>query len=115
MKLKMSRELATLIVEGWKADCDIQRIGELCAYLIKINYFIPFTVRIRVLIGEQARLASDALWEGKFDTAVIRLMKYGIDTKARHVKRPYRVTAYIKTNRMSGRERAPGQDWKYVK
>jgi len=114
MKTKMSKELATAVVEAWKADNRVVQVTGLVDFLKELGLYFPYTARVQGLVGRYAKLASNALWAGNSNTAITCLMKYGMDTKT-YEERPKRRESYIKTNRTSGRYSNPKSDWKYVK
>ena len=110
----MKKDIALAIVDGWQKDTKVFVIRPLVEYLTEVNRYIPFTERIRAVVGEHNRLASDAFWDGKFNLGAAMLMKYGFE-KRRATTRPKRREASMGSPRLSGDFRNPKSDWKYVK
>lgn len=113
--MKMKRELAEHIVQGWKMMDQVKNVPGLCDYLKEQDIYFAFSAGVRVLLGDRAKMASNALWDDKPKTAINCLMKYGFDTKTTEKKKPAAAEHYIRPNKTSGRVSNPRSDWKYVK
>ena len=74
MKIKRcSLDLARALVEGWKADANLERVSE----DVWGEGFQPFR-RIRALMPQWNKMANNALWDGNFNTATNYLLKHGL-------------------------------------
>lgn len=96
MKLKRcSPALAQALVEGWKADANLERISD----DVWGEDFRPFR-RIQSLIPMWNKLANNALWDGNYNAAITYLINHGLaqnealapskESEIRKARRDYR-------------------------
>lgn len=69
------------MLQAWKADATLSRLSnDMLDEIIQQVGFFPFEVRVRVLIADRAKVASDLCWDGRFKSAAITLMRYGLNS-----------------------------------
>lgn len=110
----MTKDLAIAIVAAWKRDgvvCDVP--GLIDSFNAQGKY-APALIRLQVFVGSGNRLASSALWDGKFNLAVALLMKHDLKDRST-IARGKPVKTTMGSRRLSGDVRNPKSDWKYVK
>jgi hypothetical protein len=74
MKIKRcDPALAHALVEGWKADANLERISD----DVWGEGYRPFR-QIRTLMPAWNKLANNALWDGKFNAAITYLINHGL-------------------------------------
>jgi hypothetical protein len=74
MKIKRcSLDLAHALVEGWKADANLERVSK----DVWGEDYQSFR-QIRALMPEWNKMANNALWDGNFNTAINYLLKHGL-------------------------------------
>lgn len=111
----MKRELAQAVIDGWHKDIKIGQVPGIQEYVDEKQQFIPYALRVQVVVGAKNTLASDALWDGKDKTALAYLIKYGLRGNKGVKRAPKGNSAYIASDRLFGKARNPKADWKYVK
>jgi hypothetical protein len=72
--LRFTEEQAIAFVECWKADARWGRV----AYLFPDKNWFPYVIRVRVMLGQSNKLASNACWDGLFNRAKKILMVQGL-------------------------------------
>lgn len=75
--MKMTAHQAKEFVKAWKADALWGAVQHVFDESQKL--FFPFGYRVRVLLGSGNKLANNALWQNKDKTALLALMKYGLE------------------------------------
>ena len=74
MKIKRcSLALARALVEGWKADANLERVSK----DVWGEDYRSFR-QIRALMPQWNKMANNALWDGNFNTAINYLLKHGL-------------------------------------
>jgi len=74
MKIKRcSPELAHALVEGWKADANLDRISD----DVWGDAHRPLR-QIRTLMPQWNKLANNTLWDGNFNAAITYLINHGL-------------------------------------
>ena len=73
-RLTFTEEQAIAFVECWKHDAAWGRIAD----VFPDKVWFPYKVRVRVMLGQSNKLASNACWDGLFNRAKKILMVQGL-------------------------------------
>ena len=82
--VKVDAELAEKLVRGWLSRSE-------CAEVLPQDRSVPFYSfkdSIRTFIAKTNKLANNALWDDKPNTAMRLLMKYGLGDDVKRIEKP---------------------------